>query len=349
MVTVYFTNDNRLIVFKLGADLLDLVFQNVSRMNETSDSDRTGVYHVLGKILKTMVAVNLLSKIAILEALSSRTSVAEVIGKHSSILQWLLSRSTRDELPVTQNKQYAAEVLAVLLQSSNDNIHRFVDLNGVDVFLQALSAFRRRDPTKGSEEEEFMENLFDCVAYAVDVTYGKEKFVEAEGVELCLIMLKEGKMGRPRALRILDHALGGPFGTMCAERLVEAAGLKQVFSLFMRKQDSSSREHVLGILASLLRLLPGDSSHRIRLLGKFVEKEYEKINRLMQLRRDYASSVAAVEEEVDEERQQASVADRNDLEGGWFSRKLDAGLYSLQVMSHATKSMSCSNFPRPSI
>ena len=69
----------------------------------------------------------------------------------------------------------------------------------------------------------------------MDDQEGKQKFLDAEGVELCLIMLKEGKMSRPRALRLLDHALGGEAGAACCEKLVDAAGLKSIFTMFMKK------------------------------------------------------------------------------------------------------------------
>lgn len=154
---------------------------------------------------------------------------------HESIIPWLLSRALRTESPISQNKQYAAEILTILLQSSFSSRRKFVQLNGVDSFLQTLSVYRKRDPTKGTEEEEYVENLFDSMTCAVDEAGGKEKFLEAEGIELCLIMAKEGKMSRPRALRILDHALGGGDGSVCCVRLVEAAGLKTIFTLFMKK------------------------------------------------------------------------------------------------------------------
>ena len=150
-------------------------------------------------------------------------------------MKWLYSRAKKPEVRVSQNKQYSTEVLAILLQSSNSTRKQFLRLNGIDVFLQLLSAYRKRDPGKGTEEEEFVENAFDCVTCCVDDLEGKQQFLESEGVELCLIMLKEGKMSRPRALRLLDHALGGASGTACCERLVEAAGLKVLFSIFMKK------------------------------------------------------------------------------------------------------------------
>lgn len=150
-------------------------------------------------------------------------------------MDWLVSRVQRRESTVGQNKQYAAEVLAILLQSSPANQVRFIEMDGVDIFLQLLSAYRKRDPAKGTEEEEYVENIFDCVTCSVDLETGKSKFLEAEGIELCLIMLREGKMSRPRALRLLDHALGGQTGSACCEMLVDATGLKTVFSIFLKK------------------------------------------------------------------------------------------------------------------
>lgn len=171
----------------------------------------------------------------VLENLASQTSIAEKIGQDASVVPWLLARVQQKETPVTQNKQYAAEILAVLLQSSAKNRKRFADLDGVDVLLRLLSAYRRRDPEKDSDEEEYVENLFDCLTCVVDEDEGKDKFVQAEGVELAQIMLREGKLSKQRALRTLDHALAGQGGVAGCERLVEVAGLRTVFGMFMKK------------------------------------------------------------------------------------------------------------------
>ena len=171
----------------------------------------------------------------VFENLSSRASIAERIGKETSTIKWLVARIQIKETTVGQNKQYSAEVLAILLQSSAANQARLIESDGIDIFLQLLSPYRKRDPAKSSEEEEYVENLFDCVTCCVDGRVGKEKFIVAEGVELCLIMLREGKMSKTRALRLLDHALSGPDGAACCDKLVEAAGLKVMFTMFMKK------------------------------------------------------------------------------------------------------------------
>jgi beta-catenin-like protein 1 len=157
------------------------------------------------------------------------------MGQDAHVMSWLSTRIGQKETPVTQNKQYAAEVLAILLQSSSKNRKKYVGLNGVDVLLQLLSVYRKRDPEKDSDEEEYVENLFDCLTCIVDEDEGKDKFVEGEGIELAQIMLREGKLSKQRALRVLDHALSGQSGVTACEHLIEAAGLRTVFGMFMKK------------------------------------------------------------------------------------------------------------------
>ncbi|KAI9706064.1 MAG: hypothetical protein M1836_005470 [Candelina mexicana] len=300
----------------LDADLLELLTSSFARFNENQESDRNGIYHAL----------------SVVENLSSQASISARIGEETQVITWLIDRAKKPEAPISQNKQYAAEVLAILLQSSLTNRKRFTDVDGVDIFLRLLSAYRKRDPLRGTEEEEYVENLFDCVTCIVDEAQGKHNFVEAEGVELCLIMLREGKMSKSRALRLVDHALGGPDGTKVCERMIEAAGLKTIFGMFSRKQDSETTEHLLGIFAALLGQLPGDSTGRIRTLAKFVEKDYEKIGKLVKLRRDYAQRVSDVDEAVKRERAGLTAKEQEDRADEWLSKRLDAGLFSLQTI-----------------
>ncbi|PQE11035.1 hypothetical protein CJF31_00000796 [Rutstroemia sp. NJR-2017a BVV2] len=308
---------NEIVDAMIEADLLDLLVSNFARFDEKNESDRSGVYHAL----------------AVLENLASRISLAEKIVQDTGILKWLLGRIQKKESPVGQNKQYSAEVMAILLQSSALNRRKLCDLDGVDILLQILAAYRKRDPVKGTEEEEFVENVFDSLTCCVDEAIGKQKFIEAEGVELCLIMIKEGKMSKFRALRLLDHALGGyAGGREVCEKLVEAAGLKVVFGTFMKKLDGQTVEHLLGIFSSLLRLLPANQAPRIRTLAKFVEKDYEKIGKLVKLRREYAARVKVVDAQIREEQKGLGAREKEDAADEWLSRRLDAGLYCLQTV-----------------
>lgn len=301
----------------LEADVVELLTQNLTRLDEENESDRTGVYHVLG----------------VVENLCSQQSIAESLGvDNEGLLKWLLARVRRKGKRVDQNMQYAAEVLAILLQSGTGTRKRFAELDGLDALLQLLSSYRKKDPEKDSDEEEYVENLFDCLVCVVDEPLGKDKFVDAEGVELCLIMLREGRMSKSRALRVLDHAMGGSAAVAVCEKIVEVAGLKTIFGIFMKRPEKDAVEHLLGMFSSLLRLLPGRSAGRIRTLAKFVEKDYEKIAKLVGLRRQYRGRVRVVEDAIQAEARQLRAGEREAREGAWLSRRLDAGLFSLQTI-----------------
>ncbi|KAI9682945.1 MAG: hypothetical protein M1829_006381 [Trizodia sp. TS-e1964] len=295
----------------IDAGLLELITQNFGRLDESNEADRNGVYHALNN-------------------LASQSTIAEKIVQEAALLSWLLKRVAIKETPLTQNKQYAAEVLAILMQSSKDNRKQLIMKDGVDLLLRLLSTYRKRDPLKGSEEEEYMENLFDCLTCLVDEPESKQKFTEAEGVELCLIMIREAKMSKTRALRLLDHSVAGNQAVDVCERLVEAAGLKTIFGMFIKKQSSQVVEHILGILSSLLRLLPATSEARIRTLAKFVENDYQKIDKLVKLRREYSSKLAV----IDAEKPSTNLSDqeRQAAEDEWLSKRLDSGLFCLQTI-----------------
>lgn len=303
----------------LEADLLDLLMSNLERLDEANESDRQGVYHSL----------------AVLEGLASQQVIAERIGTEQ-VLMFLCKRISLPERPLSQNKQYAAELLQIMLQSSPLLRRRLaLDLDGVDLFLRLLSSYRKRDPEKDSLEEEFAENVFDSLTCVVDEADGKLKFMEAEGVELCLIMLKEGTFSKTRALRLLDHAVGGqtPEAADVCEKVVDAGGLKTLFKLFMaKKPDAATTEHLLGIFSALLRLLPGESASRIRTMAKFEEKDGEKLARLLDLRKDYARRLQAVDEEIALEKRMVDEEEAEDRADEFFSRRLEGGLYCLQTI-----------------
>ncbi|PSR82448.1 Catenin-beta-like protein [Coniella lustricola] len=300
----------------LEADVIGLLVSNLQRLNEDGDdeADREGVYKAL----------------AVVENLCSNALTAEKIGAEDGLLKWLLQRIQRKERPITQNKQYAAEILAILVQTSAANRRKLASLDAVDSMLQLVASYRKLDPEKG-QEEEYMENLFEALTSIVDEPEGKKKFIDAEGMELCLIMLKEGKRSKSAALRLVDHAVGGSLGTEACQKVVEAGGLKTFFTMFMKKHpDNQTTEHLVSIFSWMLRLLPGDSPERIRLLAKFVEKDYEKADKLVKLRRDFAARLRLIDEQLDKDKAQYTEA--ADFEDERFLRRLDAGLFTLQTV-----------------
>ncbi|KAK1961105.1 DUF1716-domain-containing protein [Colletotrichum sublineola] len=304
----------------LNADLISLLVSNFSRLNEDDESDRSGVYHALG----------------VIENLLSKTTNAEKVGQDSMLVKWLLERARRKESPVSQNKQYSAELLDIIANASPVTRQKLAEMDAVDVLLQLVSAYRKRDPEKGGEEEEFMENLFNALICIVDEPEGKRKFLEAEGIELCLIMLKEGKMSKQPAMRLLVHSVNDDMNGDLCRKVVDAGGLKVLFSIFKKttqqqqqQQQRVMTESLFDIFRSLLRFLPADSAERIRTLAKFVEKDYEKLDRLYECRIRYTSKLDAQDRKIQQDRSRMSAEEAEASEGEWFLRRIDEGLYSV--------------------
>ncbi|RYN23984.1 hypothetical protein AA0115_g8407 [Alternaria tenuissima] len=331
----------------MDADLLSLLISNFSRFNESDEADASGVYNSL----------------SVIENLLSQPTYTDIIGRETALLKWLLHRIQKPEKPTTQNKQYASEILSILTQSSRPNRNHVADANGVEIFLTNLAPYRRDDPEKDSNEEEYMENLFNCLSSVTEEPLGKAKFLEAEGVELCLLFVRDGKTSKSRALKVLDHACGyaeestAPqtngtskgkepvqettlnSATAVCTKLIDSRGLKPLFSTFSKTNtkkshnDPQQTEHILGIFASLLRSLPGNSDTRFRLLAKFLEKDYEKITKLVSLRRDYVTRLSAFDQRLAEKRKALRLRSKEDLESFELENipeRLNEGLYCLE-------------------
>jgi beta-catenin-like protein 1 len=316
----------------LDADLLGLLISNFSRFDESDPTDASGVYHSL----------------SVLENLLSQPSNTDMIGKEKALITWLLERIQKPEKPTTQNKQYASELLSILTQSSRPNRTLVADTNGVELFLTNLAPYRRDDPEKDSDEEEYMENLFNCLTSIVEEPIGKTKFLEAEGAELCLLLVRDGKTSKSRAFKVLDHACGyaeapasngsstddtpAPPHIAVCEKLIEARGLKPLFSTFMKtkRPDPSQTEHILGIFSSLLRSLPGNSDSRFRLLAKFMENDFAKISKLIALRREYVTRLSTFDKSLASRKDGLSAEEQEELEVENTPLRLSEGLYALQ-------------------
>jgi len=95
--------------------------------------------------------------------------------------------------------------------------------------------------------------------------------------------------------------------------------------------------HTLGILSSLFTNLPSDSPARIRFLAKFVESNYEKTDKLLDIRTSAQTRLAAVDRDIDAEKKALLEADEgveSEEEGAWYLRRLDGGLYTLQTVDY---------------
>lgn len=310
----------------------ELLVQNLARLNDSDPDESAAIYNTLSTI-ENLIEV--------------KPSVSELVCEKTKLLKWLQARIKVREFD--SNKQYASEILAILLQNSVPNQKRFGQMNGVDTLLQAVAMYKSKDPKMG-DEEEMVENLFDCLCCVLMPLENKERFLKAEGVELMIIIMNQKKLCYGSAIRALDFAMTN-YPPAC-ERFVDVMGLKTAFPAFMGKIPLSKKnkkkrykeeleERLISLIASLFGgILRG--SRRERLLSKFVENECEKIDRLMELYLRYSDRVKAESERLND----LELDDFEIDEDEKYSRKLDSGLYTLQLIAVILGHLWTSEHPR---
>ncbi|KAJ3114576.1 hypothetical protein HDU96_001946 [Phlyctochytrium bullatum] len=194
----------------IDEQLLELLSQNLERFNEdsTESDDRTGVFGVLD------------------------VSLAETAVEKTSVLPWIVKRISKKGFD--SNKQYASELLSILVQQSAKNRLALKKENGVATLLRAIWFYRKSDP-EDPDEIEMMENFFDCLCLSLAESEVKTAFVDEEGLELMQLILRQRKMAYMRALKVVDHALTGKGAKACCTKFVEIGGLKTLFPILMKK------------------------------------------------------------------------------------------------------------------
>ena len=147
---------------------------------------------------------------------------------------------------------------------------------------------------------------------------------------------REKKASRSGALKVLNHAVSGPEGLENANKIIEILGLRTIFPLFMKTPKKTKRkgltaleheEHVISILAGLLQHAQGQS--RSRILIKFEENDFEKVERLIELHFKYMDKVSLGDAQMKRSEEFESL-DEDEI----YLRRLDNGLFTLQLVDY---------------
>eukprot|EP00916_Digyalum_oweni_P010485 GHVL01017543.1.p1 GENE.GHVL01017543.1~~GHVL01017543.1.p1 ORF type:complete len:281 (-),score=45.35 GHVL01017543.1:376-1218(-) len=160
--------------------------------------------------------------------------------------------------------------------------------------LRAIALYRKHDPTS-SMQEEFVWNVFDCICFLMLIPAHRETFAARDGPALVVRMIRESRFVSKLAFKLTDFALKN-CETSC-NVFVEKLGLKSLFSVFMKKRpfkkessvDVQLDENVLSIIESLCKMCTGQAVARV--LSKFTECNFEKIERLLELHDIYQHQV----------------------------------------------------------
>uniref|UniRef100_A0A087XY45 Catenin, beta like 1 n=1 Tax=Poecilia formosa TaxID=48698 RepID=A0A087XY45_POEFO len=310
----------------LEGQVVALLVQNMERLDEQVKEEADGIYNTL----------------AITENMAEFRPGLCTEAAQQGLMQWLLKR-IKAKMPFDANKLYCSEILAILLQNNDTTRELLGEMDGIDVLLQQLSVFKRHNPNT-AEEQEMMENLFDALCSCLMLSSNRDRFLKGEGLQLMNLMLREKKMSRTSALKVLDHAMIGPEGADNCHKFVDVLGLRTIFPLFMKTpkkmkktgtSEKEHEEHICSVIASMLRNLK--SQQRTRLLNKFTENDCEKVDRLMELYFKYMEAVQQADKRIEGEKHEmvrrGEILD-DSMEDEFYLRRLDAGLFVLQLLCY---------------
>ncbi|CAF0710421.1 unnamed protein product [Brachionus calyciflorus] len=302
-----------LIDFLFEQQIFSLLVQNLERFDETNKDENEAVHNCL----------------AIFENMVETKPSLSVESTKQGLLQWLLKR-IKVKGPFDSNKLYAAELLSILVQNQDDNRKSLGEMDGIDTLLLQIAYYKKHKPTS-AEEFEYMENLFNCLCSCLMLASNRVKFLKAEGLHLMRLILREQKHARNSALKVLSYAMNNLDGKENCQAFVEMLGLGILFPLFMKPVSSGKKknkdsyindEHIVSIISSLLKNCTGENKQRV--IGKFVENDHEKIDRLMELYYKYSEQVERVKlSDADEE-------DSEDRDDELYMKKIENGLFALQ-------------------
>ena len=306
-----------------------LLVSNLERLTDASSREETDGVHNALAIIENLVEF--------------RPEVCKDAAE-AGLLNWLIAKKLKVKVPFDANKLYASEILSILLQDEPANRKMFAELTvggaaggAMDSLLQQLAYYKRHNPNS-PEELEMMENIFDSLCSLLLYTPNRELFLKAEGLQLMNLMLREKKVSRNGALKVLNHALVGLEGRDNCAKFIDVLGLRTIFPLFMKTPKKQKRqgvtvdeheEHVVSIIGSLLKNCRG--SQRQRLVAKFTESDHEKVERLMELHFKFYDKVSITEERL----RSGGDNDEEDLtEDEMYIKRLAGGLYVLQLVDY---------------
>uniref|UniRef100_H2TR89 Beta-catenin-like protein 1 n=1 Tax=Takifugu rubripes TaxID=31033 RepID=H2TR89_TAKRU len=286
----------------LEGQVVALLVQNMERLDETVKEEGDGVHNTL----------------AIIENMAEFRPGLCTEAAQQGLMQWLLKR-IKAKMPFDANKLYCSEILAILLQNNDNTRELLGEMDGIDVLLQQLSVFKRHNPST-AEEQEMMENLFDALCSCLMLSANRERFLRGEGLQLMNLMLREKKISRTSALKVLDHAMIGSEGADNCHKFVDILGLRTIFPLFMKtpkkmkKTGTSEKEHEGQYLR---RHFQGDWGKVLDVFGSgllgFAVTCFLQVDIIMVRRGEILD---------------------DDMEDEFYLRRLDAGLFVLQLICY---------------
>ena len=219
---------------------------------------------------------------------------ADLIGGTKAIewmLQMIRSSSNVDSADIAEGDVclFCSEVLAMLVQFSDENKKRFAKMEGVPILVNVIVNIKENTNRKIliGNQEEFANNIVDCICSALLYEENKKMFAIADGVNIMIDFMRENNTFRHLGIKVLNFAIQNSKEN--AIQFVESNGLCVLFPYFMSKGmkrikkeiATKGEESSIEIIVNLLRYVNGVNYDRV--IFKFKENKNEKIKQLIEV------------------------------------------------------------------
>lgn len=219
---------------------------------------------------------------------------ADLIGGTKAIewmLQMIRSSSNVDSADIAEGDVclFCSEVLAMLVQFSDENKKRFAKMEGVPILVNVIVNIKENTNRKIliGNQEEFANNIVDCICSALLYEENKKMFAMADGVNIMIDFMRENNTFRHLGIKVLNFAIQNSKEN--AIQFVESNGLCVLFPYFMSKGMKKIKKEIatkgeessIEIIVNLLRYVYGVNYDRV--IFKFKENKNEKIKQLIEV------------------------------------------------------------------
>ena len=219
---------------------------------------------------------------------------ADLIGGTKAIewmLQMIRSSSNVDSADIAFGDVclFCSEVLAMLVQFSDENKKRFAKMEGVPILVNVIVNIKENTNRKIliGNQEEFANNIVDCICSALLYEENKKMFAMADGVNIMIDFMRENNTFRHLGIKVLNFAIQNSKEN--AIQFVESNGLCVLFPYFMSKGMKKIKKEIatkgeessIEIIVNLLRYVNGVNYDRV--IFKFKENKNEKIKQLIEV------------------------------------------------------------------
>lgn len=211
------------------------------------------------------------------------TALTQYINKNNLLYNYLYTIYTCNRVNIGTDTLsgtlvYTVELLSLVLINDTDTIHEYINSNGIKYNIKIIKQLCKY-PTIQLNEQQY-EYMTYVLTVSSNVLYRNtvaiKQFTELSGTEYILQLIKLRPKLQKYSLQIIDYLCYGNVDN--CNRLIDNGILSIVFALLLK--STHNIDLLLSVVVQLFLHLT-DTPYK-RLLHKFVENNYEKIDYLIE-------------------------------------------------------------------